>query len=94
MNKKELCSEVASRLGIPVSMTRQVISVLFEVIEDTVIGGDEVAIRDFGTFEKSIRRNHWAYDFKSGKSIYVGDKPCVKFFASEKFLTKLEEEKL
>lgn len=89
MNKKEVCSEVSNRLGCPTQTVRQVVTALFEVIEDAVVNGEDVSIRGFGSFEKSIKRNHWVYDFKSGKSVFVGDEPCVKFFPSKNIIDKL-----
>lgn len=92
MNKKEVCVEVSSRLGCPAQTVRQVATTLFEVIGDVVVSGEDVTIRGFGSFEKSVRKNRWTYDFKNGKSVFVGDEPCIKFFPSKNIIEKMRED--
>lgn len=55
MNKAELVTRVAQRSGQPVEQASRIVELLFEVIQDTLRGGEAVQVVGFGSFRRRYR---------------------------------------
>ncbi len=66
MNKAELVTAVAGRLGLPCSHVEPVLSELLAVIRSEVKQGNKVKLVGFGVFCKSLRKGRNSHSLKTG----------------------------
>ena len=82
MNKKELVKAISEKTEMTQKTTAEVVDALFDVIEDTLMDGEDVSIANFGKFvviekEASTKRNPL-----TGAPVEVPAHNVVKFKAS------------
>jgi DNA-binding protein HU-beta len=56
MNKAELVSAIAERMGAPKKHAEEMLESFVDVIIDTLKAGDEVTLTGFGTFSSKVRK--------------------------------------
>lgn len=83
MNKLELIGEVASKSEISKKDVEKVINAFTNVVADTLVDGDKVAITGFGTFEVVERAARTGRNPKTGESIEIGASKSPKFKAGK-----------
>jgi len=84
MNKSELVAAVADKAGLTQADTDAVIGALFEVIAETVSGGDKVQIPGWLSVEKTIRSARTGRNPQTGEAIKIPETPAVKVSAGSK----------
>jgi len=92
MNKGELVDKLYRENSLTKKECREIIGFLVDTIAETVAGGEEVKLIDFGTFKPSPRQATNKVHPVTGKEIDVPAKVVPKFSPGKGF-SKLVEEK-
>lgn len=83
MNKVELFREVASKSEISKKDVEKVINAFINVVTDTLVGGDKVAITGFGTFEVVERAERQGRNPATNEPMLIKASKSPKFKASK-----------
>ncbi|BCX79510.1 HU family DNA-binding protein [Campylobacter sp. 19-13652] len=84
MKKAEFIQAVAEKAGLSKKDTLKVVDATLEVIEDTLVAGDNVSFIGFGTFDVSERAARKARVPGTDKTIDVPASKAVKFKVGKK----------
>lgn len=79
MNKKEYIKLVADKLGKTQKDVEEVLIVMLETIEETLLKGESVKLTGFGTFEVSERAAREGRNPATGDSILIPASKSAKF---------------
>ena len=91
MNKVELASAVAEKVGSSKKQSTEVVDVILNVIKDELVDGGEIAITGFGKFSVVDRDARVARNPLTGEDIQVPAKKAVKFKASSTLKAEVNE---
>ncbi len=91
MNKTELISKVAEKLGVTKKDTTAVVDAVVETIVETVVVGEEVSIAGFGKFSVSERAERAGRNPQTGETITIAASKSPKFKASSAFKNAVNE---
>lgn len=83
MNKVELIGSVASKSEMNKKDVEKVINALTNIIADTLVDGDKVAITGFGTFEVVERAERQGRNPATGEAITIAASKSPKFKAGK-----------
>ncbi len=83
MNKVELIGAVASKSEISKKDVEKVINAFTNVVADTLVDGDKVAITGFGTFEVVERAERQGRNPTTGEAITIAASKSPKFKAGK-----------
>jgi len=74
MNKSELTNRIAEEKGFSLSTAREIVDIFFEDMTKTLIKGDRVEMRGFGTFKMKAYRGYTGRNPKTGEKTEVKSK--------------------
>ena len=74
MNKSDLMNRLAEEKGFSLSTAREIVDIFFEDMTKTLIKGDRVEIRGFGTFKMKAYRGYTGRNPKTGEKTEVKSK--------------------
>ncbi|MEM5500680.1 MULTISPECIES: HU family DNA-binding protein [Ahrensia] len=83
MNKNELAGAVAEKAGITKSDATTAVEALFEVITETLKGGDDVRVLGFGNFVVQQRAATTGRNPMTGQPVDIPAKRVPKFSAGK-----------
>ena len=83
MNRTELISELAEKAEISKKDAEKTLTAFTNIIKDTLVGGDKVAISGFGTFEVAERAARTGRNPKTGESLEIAASKSPKFKAGK-----------
>ena len=83
MNKVELIGAVASKSEISKKDVEKVINAFTNIVTDTLVDGDKVAITGFGTFEVVERAERQGRNPATGEAITIAASKSPKFKAGK-----------
>ncbi len=92
MTKAELVEKVANQINLTKKQTEVIVNTVFQSITDSLMEGDEVELRGFGSFRIRERSARVGRNPKSGVKVEVPAKK-VPFFKAGKELRKMVDEK-
>jgi DNA-binding protein HU-beta len=72
MRKQDLIRAVAKQTGKPESQITPIVNAVFDVIQDALAEGDEVAISGFGTFRVVERPAREGRNPQTGQPMLIG----------------------
>lgn len=90
MTKKELATEVATRLGIEPQHAEKVLEVYFSVTKKTVSSGEAIFIRGWGTLSPVLRKKKVGRDIKKNEAVEVPARYAVQFRAGHDFKKRMK----
>lgn len=90
MNKVELIGAVASKSEISKKDVEKVINAFTNVVADTLVDGDKVAITGFGTFEVTERVARTGRNPQTGETITIAASKSPKFKAGKALKTAVK----
>ncbi len=90
MTKAELVKEIASQTGIDNSTVLEVVEGLMESIKNSMINGEEVYLRGFGSFIIKRRAEKTARNITKNTTITVPAHNIPAFKPSKSFAEKLK----
>ena len=71
MNKMDIVQLLSKDIDLPVRKTDEIVDMFFETISNTLLSGDRIEIRGFGSFE--VRE----YDGYTGRNPKTGEEKAV-----------------
>ena len=74
MNKSGLMNRLAEEKGFSLSTAREIVDIFFEDMTKTLIKGDRVEMRGFGTFKMKAYRGYTGRNPKTGEKTEVKPK--------------------
>ncbi|MGB0695531.1 MAG: HU family DNA-binding protein [Rhodospirillaceae bacterium] len=83
MTLNELRTQLAGRTKLPKGVCSDVVDVLLATMISGLSEGKKVQVRDFGTFETTIRAGWTGRDPRSGEEVEIKPAKTVKFRASQ-----------
>lgn len=83
MNRSQVISQTAERLGKPVETVEAVVSAFFELCAEALAQGEPVNIRRFGKFEPRLRRAMVKPNPKTGDPMVIPERLSAAFLPSE-----------
>ncbi|TLP48992.1 MULTISPECIES: HU family DNA-binding protein [Cohaesibacter] len=83
MNKNELISAVAEKADLTKAQAGDAVDALFNIISDTLKGGDEVRIIGFGNFSVTERAATEGRNPRTGDTIQIPASKTPKFKAGK-----------
>lgn len=90
MNKTELISAMAEKAEISKKDVEKVINAFTNVVADTLVDGDKVAITGFGTFEVTERATRTGRNPQTGETITIAASKSPKFKAGKALKTAVK----
>lgn len=91
MNKKELIEEISKQHCISKPQVRIIITQLLRTIYDNLQEGDEITLRDFGTFHMVTNASRRAYNISTRSITYRPATKRLKFKPSKTLRKSVEE---
>jgi DNA-binding protein HU-beta len=91
MNKQELIKELSEKSKITLTLAENLLDSVTEIIVEAVRKGDEVKIKNFGTFVKFKRKARAYFDPSARSMIQKSARWFPKFKASETFVERVRE---
>lgn len=85
MNRKELVTQVAKNLKLPLNQVDSVITETMSVVKKTVKKGDDVSLIGFGTFSKTRRKARAGVNPSTGEKIQIKATNVPKFRPGKAF---------
>ncbi|WP_316862696.1 HU family DNA-binding protein [uncultured Cohaesibacter sp.] len=83
MNKNELISAVAEKAELTKAQAGEAVDAMFDIISDTLKGGDEVRIIGFGNFSVTERAATEGRNPRTGDTIQIPASKTPKFKAGK-----------
>ncbi len=94
MTKKDIANLIHERCGGELEITKkeiyEIVSDIFEMIEEALKRGEKVQISGFGTLLVKHRKGKMGRNPRTGKEVPVPDRKVIVFKASKKLLELVE----
>ena len=85
MNKAELIGAISDKSGLNRNDAESALNAFIECVQNTVAGGDRVALPGFGTFQPTLRKARTARDPRTGAPMQIPERKAAKFTVGTKF---------
>ncbi len=94
MTKRDIASRIHSRCEEEFAITKkevyEIVSEIFNIIEETLQNGEKVQISGFGTFVVKTRKGKVGRNPRTGEEVPVPDRKVIVFKPSKKLLELVE----
>ena len=90
MTKSDLINTIATKTDTPKTKATDIVNAVFDVIEETVAGGDKVAIPGFGTFERKYKEARTVRNPQTGENMMSEAKNVPVFKFGKEFKEKVK----
>lgn len=91
MTKAEVVSDISKKTGIEKSTVQQTVEAFMESVKESMIGGEDVYLRGFGSFIVKKRAQKKARDIGKNKEIVIPEHYIPSFRPSKQFTNKVKE---
>ncbi len=91
MTKAELISEIAKRIGVEKVIVQSTVESFMEVVKDTMIDGENVYLRGFGSFVVKHRAEKTGRNISQDTTIIIPAHNVPSFKPSKGFVTEVKE---
>ncbi|MGM0532313.1 MAG: HU family DNA-binding protein [Bacteroidota bacterium] len=91
MTKAEIVSEIARKTGIEKQTIQQTIEAFMETVKESMIGGQNVYLRGFGSFIVKKQNQRKARDINKNKEIVIPEHYIPAFRPSKEFVNRVKE---
>ena len=89
MNKQELISKVASKVGITKKQAQNAIDAFIEIVTDSLSRGEKVTLVGFGTFKVAQRKARKGVNPQTKEVIQIPAKKVPKFVSGKNLREKV-----
>jgi len=79
MTKKDIILRISEDTDLKQVVVKEVVQRTFDMIIDSLSGGDKVELRNFGIFKVKTRKGRLGRNPKTGDSVSIPDKKIVAF---------------
>lgn len=90
MTKAEIVTEIAAKTGIEKQVVMQVVEGMMETIKASMINGDEVLLRGFGSFIIKHRAEKTARNISKNTTMIIPAHNIPAFRPAKSFVEKLK----
>ncbi len=91
MNKSELIEQLAQRNGLGHTQAEDIVTLIFDKMQDTLSTGKRIEIRGFGSFTVKDYQSYWGRNPKTGDKIWVAPKRLPAFKLGKELKERLNE---
>jgi DNA-binding protein HU-beta len=91
MTKSEIVNEIAVRTGLEKAAIADTIDNFFVVVKNSMINGNNIYLRGFGTFELKERKQKVARNIKRNTSLVVPAHYVARFKPAKEFAQQVKE---
>lgn len=91
INKKDLVEVVAEEGHLSKKDARTAVDLVFDLIENSILNGQEVNVTNFGVFTPKTKQGRDGTDPKSHQRIKIEEKKTVTFRLSKQLKEKLNK---
>lgn len=90
MTKLEIVNEIAVRTGLEKAAIADTIDNFFIVVKTSMVSGNNIYLRGFGTFELKVRKTKIARNIKRNTSLVVPEHYVARFKPSKEFANQVK----
>ena len=90
MNKSDLIDALAREAQLPVRKSEEIVNLAFETMSRSIIKGDRIEIRGFGSFQIREYRDYTGRNPKTGEKIAVSGKKLPFFKVGKELREKVD----
>ena len=90
MTKEELAKEIASQTNVDKDDAKKIIEAFMQTVKESLIGGKNVYLRSFGTFQIKHRAEKTARNISKNTSVIIPAHNIPSFKPSKKFSSKIK----
>ena len=90
MTKAEIVKKISQQTGIEQTAASAVVEAFMEQVRQALIGGENVYLRGFGTFNRKHRAEKVAHNISKNTTIKVPAHDIPAFKPSKEFLDKIK----
>lgn len=91
MNKSELIAALTKETDLPVRKSEEIVNMVFDTMSDSLINGDRIEIRGFGSFMVKQYEGYTGRNPKTGELIGVPGKRLPFFKVGKELKEKVDE---
>lgn len=91
MTKADIVIKISKRLGFEKDVTAQFVETFMDEVKASVIAGDPVYLRGFGTFDIKHRKEKVGQHISKGTSIIIPAHNIPFFKAAKSFVASVKE---
>ncbi|MBS3770984.1 MAG: HU family DNA-binding protein [Bacteroidales bacterium] len=91
MRKAELVDEIAQKTGIEKKTIQETVEAFMETVKESMIGGEDVYLRGFGSFIVKKRAQKKARDIGKNKEIVIPEHYIPAFRPSERLVNRVKQ---
>ncbi|MFY7757643.1 MAG: HU family DNA-binding protein [Flavobacterium stagni] len=93
MTKSEIVNEIAVRTGLEKTAIADTIDNFFVVVKNSMVNGNNIYLRGFGTFELKKRKTKVARNIKRNTSLVVPAHYVARFKPAKEFAALVKDSK-
>lgn len=91
MTKSEIVNEIAVRTGLEKTAIADTIDNFFMVVKNSMVSGNNIYLRGFGTFELKLRKTKVARNIKRNTSLVVPAHYVARFKPAKEFAAQVKD---
>ena len=91
MNKSELAETLSEQMGLPLKETTSIISTILDTMTNTLVAGENIELRGFGSFTVRHYDSYIGRNPKTGKETEVKSKKLPFFKVGKELREKVNE---
>lgn len=91
MTKSEIVNEIAVRTGLEKTAIADTIDNFFVVVKNSMVSGNNIYLRGFGTFELKLRKTKVARNIKRNTSLVVPAHYVARFKPAKEFAAQVKD---
>ena len=93
MTKAEIITEISNKTGIEKVDVQEAVEAFFKVVKNSMINGENVYVRGFGSFVNKKRAKKVARNISKNTSIIIDEHFIPSFKPSKTFIAKIKNSK-
>ncbi len=90
MNKSDLIDVLAKKAQLPIRKSEEIVNLAFDTMSRSLIKGDRIEIRGFGSFQIREYRDYTGRNPKTGEKIAVSGKKLPFFKVGKELREKVD----
>ena len=90
MNKSELIKALAEESNLPFDDASLVVNTFIDAMKDSLIAGDRIEIRGFGSFKIKEYSGYAGRNPKTGKEVMITPRRVTTFKAGQKLRNRID----
>ncbi len=91
MTKIEFISKLSEKLDLTVKQTSVVVNTFFDSIKQSLVKGEKVELRGFGSFRLKVRNARIGRNPKSGATVHIEEKKVPYFKPGKDFRNMIDQ---